>query len=388
MVNQRVRRFALTFNNYTEPAVEALKAHAGDVFKYLIWSRETGELLTPHLQMYGETTNKLTILGLKTKLTAIHDSFHTVHVEVAGGTAQQNIEYCTKTSEAEFELGTRPRGQGKRTDLDTVCDAIQSGATFDQVIKLYPTQFVKFGNGLSSLIMHVSPPRNSMTIGYWCYGETGAGKSHWAHQNFPMAYWKSCDEKWFDGYTGQETVVIDDYRPTKEMSLQFILRLVDKYPLRVPVKGAYVQFAPKRIIFTSPKDISGTFSHLEWIGDENILQLVRRFPLVLHFNFHNSYNVETLESNLDHRIYGTSLEENPTNPYADRHPTRPPPAISPLFSNYQSNRTNLQTSVSISSTPDASLDGSRSRTSSDVASSEDHSRLPGLSSEGSGLSSY
>lgn len=277
------RRFSLTLNNYSEDTFVVLQTRGLEVFKYYIVGREVGEQGTPHLQMYAEVTHKITIAGLKRKLVVLDPSLISVHIEHAIADAAQNIAYCSKDGNF-YEHGSKPTGQGKRTDLDNVAAAIASGSSLFEVINNHGASYIKFYNGIKNLYLFHQKPRNFMTIGYWLSGETGSGKSRWAHEKFPDAYWKAPDTRWFDGYLGEETVVIDDYRPTKELSFQTILRMVDRYPMKVEVKGTYVNFAPKRIIFTTPKPIVETFRHLEWLGEENMQQLIRRMPHQFHFD--------------------------------------------------------------------------------------------------------
>jgi len=44
----------------------------------------------------------------------------------------------------------------------------------------------------------------------WLHGDTGTGKSHLARRLYPDAYFKPAATKWWDGYNGEETVIIDD----------------------------------------------------------------------------------------------------------------------------------------------------------------------------------
>lgn len=275
--NVQTRRFAITMNNYTDTMCRLLETRAVEIFKYFIAAKEVGEQLTPHLQCYGEVVNKCTAQSCKAKLCLLSEDFRTIHIEVAGGNAATNIEYCSKTGTPWLEVGSRPKGQGKRTDLDVLVDRIVSGDSIDTIIRSHGSSYIKFNHGIQQLYAFHQAPRNFMTVGYWLYGDTGTGKSRWAHENFPGAYWKLPDCKWFDGYQGEETIIFDDFRPTKEISLQFILRMVDRYPMKVEIKGSHVNFAPKRVIFTTPQDIDQTFQHLDWIGPENLNQLHRRF---------------------------------------------------------------------------------------------------------------
>lgn len=179
-----------------------------------------------------------------------------------------------------------------------------------------------------------------MTIGYWLYGKTGAGKSRWAAQNFPEAYWKPSLDKWFDGYMMEQTVIIDDYRPTQDLSFEYLLRLVDRYPLMVQTKGAFVPFVPKRIIITSPRDISETFLHLN--HQEDMEQLTRRFPHRLCFD-HGTiphYLQYEPDDTGGHDSVGpplrrrrTSEETNQANPLGDFREQSSNPELRALYDN-------------------------------------------------------
>ncbi len=66
----------------------------------------------------------------------------------------------------------------------------------------------------------------------------------------PNAYWKPVGE-WWDGYDGQEDVVMDDFYGWLKWS--FLLNLLDRYPMLVPIKGGTKEFVAKRVFITSNK---------------------------------------------------------------------------------------------------------------------------------------
>lgn len=112
---------------------------------------------------------------------------------------------------------------------------------------------------------------------YW--GATGAGKSRkaWDEATF-AAFPKDPNTKFWDGYSGQENVVIDEFRGT--ISISHMLRWLDRYPVIVEIKGSSCVFKAKKIWITS------NLSPDDWYPDldtETKAALRRRFTQVTHF---------------------------------------------------------------------------------------------------------
>lgn len=82
------------------------------------------------------------------------------------------------------------------------------------------------------------------------WGDAGTGKSRWAWDNFPDLYSKPTGD-WWDGYTGQDTILLDDYYGGIQYS-EF-LKVLDIYPYQVPVKGSFVHAQWTTVIITSNK---------------------------------------------------------------------------------------------------------------------------------------
>ena len=82
------------------------------------------------------------------------------------------------------------------------------------------------------------------------WGPSGTGKSRFVAARWPDAFWKAPESKWWDGYSGQETVVLDDFKDYA-MPLVELQRLLDWYPLWVEVKGGSVPMMAKRYVLTS-----------------------------------------------------------------------------------------------------------------------------------------
>lgn len=170
------------------------------------------------------------------------------HVEIARGSVRDNVAYCSKSEgrlDGPFEFGTPPAGQGHRTDLDEAAELASRGRFTD----IRPAVYVRHWKGLHALRALVNLPRERELKVSCYYGGAGVGKSRRARAEAPDAYWKPSGE-WWDGYAGEHTVILDDFHPSSQ-AVQSVLRWLDRYPLRVPVKGGFVSAEWDTVIITT-----------------------------------------------------------------------------------------------------------------------------------------
>ena len=110
-------------------------------------------------------------------------------------------------------------------------------------------------------------------------GPTGTGKSRRAWDEAGMdAYPKDPRTKWWDGYTGQQHVVIDEFRGAIDIS--HMLRWLDRYPVLVEIKGSSVPLKAIKIWITS------NISPREWypVIDQETFDAFSRRIRVTHFD--------------------------------------------------------------------------------------------------------
>lgn len=85
------------------------------------------------------------------------------------------------------------------------------------------------------------------------------------------------DNGFWDGYTGQETVIMNEFRG--QITFSNLLRLADKWPETVKIKGAPpVPFLAKKIIITSALSPYEIYKNVLQHND-SIEQLERRFKI-------------------------------------------------------------------------------------------------------------
>lgn len=176
----------------------------------------------------------------------------TIHLEKRRGTQEEAIAYCKKNDATSlgciYEYG-KPGRQGQRTDLEEVRQLIVSNVPELEIANEYFTSWCSNRVSFEHYRLLTTAPRNTTVDTYLLVGDPGTGKSHFCATQCPGAYWKQPGTRWWDGYQGQEVVILDDFNgwiPYTDM-----LRLCDGYPLNVEVKGGQVPMLAKWIIITS-----------------------------------------------------------------------------------------------------------------------------------------
>lgn len=180
--------------------------------------------------------------------------------------------------------GEAPK-QGFRSDLKDTTDIINFIKDKDQMANMRTlSQHCSSRAKLSlaeNLFKYHEQKRNWKPTVYWLFGETNAGKTRWAHENFPDAWISGRNLKWWEGYDAHENVIIDDFREDF-CSFHELLRILDRYEYRIEVKGSSRQLLAKNIIITSPFPPENSYH-----CNENIDQLLRRIDHILEFKLLN-----------------------------------------------------------------------------------------------------
>lgn len=275
------RRWVFTLNNPTQDDLTF-----PDYVRYAVWQRERGEETgTAHLQGYIE------LIGNQ-RLSALKKWLPTAHWEVARGNRDQCRAYCRKEEtrvSGPYEHGDfGAGGQGSRTDLDEVKRLLDLGTSESVIADEHFGVWVRHHKAFREYKRIRSSPRSYKTVVEVLWGDPGTGKSRAvaeSHQGDTGCYWKP-RSNWWDGYEGQDTVVLDDYYGWLPFDL--LLRVCDRYPLQVEIKGGAVEFVAKKVFITSNKPPS------EWYQSDklDLRALYRRLDKVTHYVKRQSGEVE------------------------------------------------------------------------------------------------
>jgi len=250
--NSTVRRVCFTLHDYTDTEVDSISTFIKLNCKYGIFGKEV-----------CPTTNRIHLQGFinlikPTRFNTVKSALcNRAHLENAKGTDIENKNYCEKEGDF-FEHGT-PSSQGKRSDLEAVVETLkETQGSMATVAELFPGTFIRYHRGIAAYKALVLPPpqRGEKTeLRVYC-GIPGAGKSRrateeatqMAEADASKIYYKQRGE-WWDGYNQQPYVIIDDFYGW--LKFDELLKIADRYPYRVPIKGGFEVFNSKCIWITS-----------------------------------------------------------------------------------------------------------------------------------------
>lgn len=254
-----------------------------DKFKYICWQKEIcPETKREHYQGYGWLRRQQRLSGVKKLL-----GDPSVHVEQRRGTHEDAIAYCSKKESAIpdtfFEHGDR-RGE-KRKMTDDVYQMIKKRKTVHEILEEHPSAIFQ-----AKAIAHL---RNSFVAKdaqlfrflevsvYWGAPGTGKTRAVFDEHGFQDVYTLASTDGnsvWFDGYEGQPVLLIDDFYGW--IKFHFLLRVLDGYPLQLPVKGGFSWALYTKVYITSNSPPSQWYSTI--YGDTRAA-MDRRITLIKEF---------------------------------------------------------------------------------------------------------
>lgn len=268
MPTPRARGYCFTINNPSSWD-DADIANLVDKAQYVVRGKETGEENTPHYQGYVYFKEKKSFIFVKNIIPR-------AHIEAQKGSFDEAILYCQKDGDWQ-EWGSRPRGSGGQADKWKDVLTLARRGKLQEIEDKYPAIFLRYHGKLQSLCRPETPIILENIENEWWYGETGTGKSRELWERFPNHYQKSLN-KWWDGYTGQEVVAIEEWAPKNEVTASFLKIWADRYPFSAEIKGGTLQkIRPKKIIVLSNYSIEECFANTQDLGP-----IKRRFK-VKHF---------------------------------------------------------------------------------------------------------
>lgn len=260
MPQSKLRNFVFTWNNPSIPEGASL-AQIKDLIhrrfpensvQYWVAQLERGENGTLHFQGYCE-------LARRRSFAVVRQFFGgQAHIEPRRGSQLEAIAYCQKEDsrvKGPWTYGI-PRKQGTRTDIVAFRDKIKSGGTTSDLVDEFPLELAKFPKFVSVVRSTVKRGLRKKLRVECHWGAAGTGKTRYAWEKYgddlfipPIRQGKT---QWFDGLCEAKVLLLDDFDGS--MPLGNLLRVLDIYPVQLPVKGDHNHMVAETIIVTSNKD--------------------------------------------------------------------------------------------------------------------------------------
>lgn len=233
--------------------------------RYTLYGKEVGDSGTPHLQGF---------LYFKSGKTpqALIKKFPGAHIEPSRE-IQASIDYCKK--EGDFvEYGIAPQKPGgdtmevkaaknkrlRDTPLNELVDNGELGILDVKRLKQAKDILAQEGDAYVA----------EGTRGLWVYGPPGTGKTHYA-RGLDGAFYIKAQNKWFDGYTREKTIVLDDLDKGGACLGHYLKIWADKWACTGEIKGGTVNLVHDRFVVTSnylPSDL--------WPEDDEMRKAIER----------------------------------------------------------------------------------------------------------------
>lgn len=304
------RNYCFTINNYTQDDLDRLQVLGTELSNhhYLIFGLEVApETSTKHIQGYIQLNEAQRFNYLQKYFNLQRNKkLFKFHIEIANGTPEQNIKYCSKDGDF-YAFGT-PQSQGKRTDMTEIKELIKANPK--DIVNIIDSrannlQQLKFAQSIQPIYLtHRNPELKPQA--FWIFGATGIGKTSLVYKSFTDICSVSSYDWLGTGYNQNECFLMDDFRP-ENLRFEMLLKLTDRYPLSLYFKGGQIPFNSPYIVITSPKSISETFVR----STEDLKQLRRRVTEI-HLGI-IEYPEEINLKNLDKKYIWNNVNESLDN---------------------------------------------------------------------------
>lgn len=202
-----------------------------------------------------------------------------VHLERRRGNHEQAVQYCSKEESRidEFcEFGEFDDRGSQAKALEQVQKRIREGDSLLSIADEHFGVWCRYYKAFQLYRTMVVPTRDFKTEVRVYYGPTGVGKSRRATYECGPDVFRKHRGEWWDGYDGRSNVIIDDFYGW--LKFDELLRCFDRYGHMVPIKGGFINFAPKLIIVTSNDEPRKWYNN-ERISDYRFEALTRRFEI-------------------------------------------------------------------------------------------------------------
>lgn len=268
-----VKGWFLTYPRCSLSPQEVLKSirdtHLDNAIKYHLISRELHADGEPHIHAYIVLTKKVKFSPTRFDLGHYHGNYQPARDPAACKLyVKKHGDFIESDPDDDSQLGKRA-SRNKVFIQEDSHSLVDSGR-----ITLFQLPGLVKAKALyrSMQSRHDAGLRRCL----WLHGLPGVGKSFWVRAREPSLYIKP-QSKWWDGYSGETAVLIDDFDRHGACLSHYLKIWADRYDFSAELKGASIRPNYTRFYITSnykPEDIFGS-------EDPALLgALLRRFKVI------------------------------------------------------------------------------------------------------------
>lgn len=246
-----------TWNNPGEDGEAALKGlYEKGKATYAVGQLEKGESGTVHLQFYLNFASQQRFSYLKKLNGECH--WEVVRVNKA---AQHYVMKEETRVAGPWEFGARPKVNQNKASVQATYEQeaektksvmeIGAEAALEQgMVKLQHYDFVEKALQKYKLKTMVQEDEEDVR-GIWIMGKPGVGKSYVARNGWASKPYEKAQNKWWDGYNGQEVVIIEDMDTHGDKLSHHLKLWADRYAISGEVKGGTIPLHYRKLVVTS-----------------------------------------------------------------------------------------------------------------------------------------
>lgn len=281
----------MTMNNpadkgYTHGRIKDILSTMRSVIYYCM-ADEVGENGTYHTHLF--------ICGRGgIRFSTLKKNFAGAHFEMCKGTAQENMEYVSKTGKWEKdrkhetcvpdtfeEYGEMPvERKGRRDDMDDLYSMIKDGLSNYEILEQMPETLLnldKVEMARQTVVQEAYKDKWRDLEVCYIYGMTGTGKTRSVMERYgyPNVFRVTDYSHPFDNYKGQDVVIFEEFRSS--IRLSDMLNYLDGYPLELPCRYANKYACFTKVFLISNVPLSDQYKDDKY---ENTQAFYRRIKTV------------------------------------------------------------------------------------------------------------
>lgn len=269
MESTRSRSWFVTVNRFDENT----EAHWQETLKcrYIWYCYELAPTTNhPHFHVFVYYEHPKTF-------SAVCKDFPDANVQISLGGIAGAKGYCE--DDKWYQRGIQPMSQEEKGQSEVIRWAEARAAAVAGDFSSIPDDlYTRYQSSYKRMRREDQPPPTDLATqdhyGVWIWGPPGTGKSHKARHEYGEVYLKDLN-KWWDDYSGQASILIDEYAPEHSQYLSaFMKKWVDKWKFSAEVKGGRLTIRPQLIIVTSNYSIQECFTGVD------LQAMLRRFKVI------------------------------------------------------------------------------------------------------------